>query len=928
MESPSRGDSWEWPCRCASGTKNSQALHQDIPLAVVERGSAGEPASRAGRRARGPGPRDRPAPAAAAITIGTVRTARVSNTATVNVANVGISGADRYLLVSVCYGPEADQRTTSVVLDPGGPSQTALTHLDGATAVFDNDCLCELYGTLAPPIGTFTVRAIIQVAVGAAYDLTAGAWPLSGVDQTTPRGTVVANGQDTGNGNPTVTVSSAAGEIVFGAAHVEDATSLQIQSPGVEDWEISLNDSGAGTHAPGASSVTLNWTAAPNNDDKFAAIAVAIKPARVIAYSVGTNTADLKTGSPTIAIAGGVATLSVAQAGPVGVGDVIQYGAAPLVYIEQVLSPTQFNVQLAAGGAPANTGAVAVTSIKRAFNSITSAVTQSLTASYLNNASLVAVNRRLTWVCYKDGPLLESATIDGYTTDANNFITLTVAGATQVANGASQRHTGTAASGTVLRPPAAAPHGISVRDRYTVVEWLDVDGTDVTTANADGLEVEFGNGQDALLRNLVLHHWPGAPAPHSTPASTASRSATRSSTPTTWASSSTATNSILHNVTIYGSTGGYGFQDAASSGHTLENVISMENSNDDFCCGNATVFNNNMSEDVTATAYYTGSGNLTLRNPLDQFVSTTGLVDLHLKPGADAVNAGKSLAATFSDDIDGQARPVAAAWDIGADEGGPVGAGGTMRVLSGSYTGNGLNNRPIFVGFQPDVVIVDRYDAANPGANNEAVLRTSTMIGDASKNMDRGAGGVALAPNLVKTLDTQGFTIGTDNNVNQVGLTYYWVAFKAAPGQLKVGTYGGTGASQDITGVGFGPAYLMVLSAGAHNAVQKSVLMPATFSQDFNANGYTNAVRDVLADGFRVNTNAVANNGGTTYHYVALCAGSRAGGGGQLLGRRIPPTTGTSPARASGPSGSSSAGRAMPRAVKAIRPSTSRPPRA
>ena len=79
----------------------------------------------------------------------------------------------------------------------------------------------------------------------------------------------------------------------------------------------------------------------------------------------------------------------MAQLGTVGVGDVIQYAAAPLVYIGSVISPTQFRVQLAAGGAPANTGAVAVTSIRRAFNSISNAVSQSSTASYLGTGNLV-----------------------------------------------------------------------------------------------------------------------------------------------------------------------------------------------------------------------------------------------------------------------------------------------------------------------------------------------------------------------------------------------------------------------------------------------------------------------------------------------------------------------------------------------------------
>ena len=60
-----------------------------------------------------------------------------------------------------------------------------------------------------------------------------------------------------------------------------------------------------------------------------------------------------------------------------------------------------------------------------------------------------------------------------------------------------------------------------------------------------------------------------------------------------------------------------------------------------------------------------------------------------------------------------------------------------------------------------------------------------------------------------------------------------------------------------------------MVSAGAHNVVEKSVYMPANFSEDFIALGYTDAILDVQTDGFRVGTNAIANNSGTTYHYVA-----------------------------------------------------------
>lgn len=62
----------------------------------------------------------------------------------------------------------------------------------------------------------------------------------------------------------------------------------------------------------------------------------------------------------------------------------------------------------------------------------------------------------------------------------------------------------------------------------------------------------------------------------------------------------------------------------------------------------------------------------------DQYVSLTGSIDLHLKSGADLIDAGTDLSAdaniAFSDDIDGD--PRSGTWDIGADE----------RVVAGGET--------------------------------------------------------------------------------------------------------------------------------------------------------------------------------------------------------------------------------------------------
>ena len=78
-----------------------------------------------------------------------------------------------------------------------------------------------------------------------------------------------------------------------------------------------------------------------------------------------------------------------------------------------------------------------------------------------------------------------------------------------------------------------------------------------------------------------------------------------------------------------------------------------------------------------------------------------------------------------------------------------------IRVASGSYTGTGVDNRAITgVGFQPDVVIVKSDD--NSGV---AEIRTSTMAGDNTKPM---TGNTALTANLIQSLTSDGFTLGTD----------------------------------------------------------------------------------------------------------------------------------------------------------------------
>jgi hypothetical protein len=184
-----------------------------------------------------------------------------------------------------------------------------------------------------------------------------------------------------------------------------------------------------------------------------------------------------------------------------------------------------------------------------------------------------------------------------------------------------------------------------------------------------------------------------------------------------------------------------------------------------------------------------------------------------------------------------------------------------IRVASGSYTGNGSDNRGITgVGFQPDVVIVKSDDTSGV-----AEIRTSTMTGDNTKPL---TGATALTSNLIQSLDSDGFTLGNNNAVNRNGHAFHWVAFKSYTGHMSLGTYTGNGSSKSITGLGFSPEYAMVLSAASTAAVQRMSAMTRTFT--FGADtGSTTGITSLDSNGFSVGSSSSVNSNAATYHYVA-----------------------------------------------------------
>ncbi len=167
-----------------------------------------------------------------------------------------------------------------------------------------------------------------------------------------------------------------------------------------------------------------------------------------IFYSVGTDTEDLKTGTPLITLSSGTGILNRAQPDNIGVGDAIVYGPDnKTVYISGRAGNTLYSVLTAKGTIPINVADAPVHAIKRAFNSLDDALDATDGGScasdsmHLNTTDLVTANYRLNIACYADGTDSTNAIVKGWTTGAKNYIRIY----TPVINtevGTSQRHKG------------------------------------------------------------------------------------------------------------------------------------------------------------------------------------------------------------------------------------------------------------------------------------------------------------------------------------------------------------------------------------------------------------------------------------------------------------------------------------------------------
>jgi len=194
-----------------------------------------------------------------------------------------------------------------------------------------------------------------------------------------------------------------------------------------------------------------------------------------------------------------------------------------------------------------------------------------------------------------------------------------------------------------------------------------------------------------------------------------------------------------------------------------------------------------------------------------------------------------------------------------------AGPASALRVATGVYTGNGFQQAITTPGFQPAVVIV-KGNAYRP-----AVIKTATMAGTYSKYFY--SNGILGYNDGIQSLQGDGFTVGYSLSVNGIFTAYTYLAIEASPGEIAVGSYLGDGnPARTISGLGFPPAYVMVMSEASTNGTQRFAIQPGTETSLSVGYFYSNSpgITGIGSDGFDVSGDAEVNAAGVTYHYIAF----------------------------------------------------------
>ena len=187
-------------------------------------------------------------------------------------------------------------------------------------------------------------------------------------------------------------------------------------------------------------------------------------------------------------------------------------------------------------------------------------------------------------------------------------------------------------------------------------------------------------------------------------------------------------------------------------------------------------------------------------------------------------------------------------------------SGGSDFVI-GTYVGTGITNAYInSLPFQPAFVFTKRSAAV---AAFKTSVHTEQVTSYLSATND-------TATEVIKELNSNGFTLGTGGSANVVGSIYYYFAFKDNA-NMSIGTYTGNGSDdRDFTTVGFQPDLVWIKRTTNIAASQRSSNLIGDISQYFTAGAnVNNRIQSLLSNGFQLGTGNEVNQNTGIYYYIA-----------------------------------------------------------
>jgi len=191
----------------------------------------------------------------------------------------------------------------------------------------------------------------------------------------------------------------------------------------------------------------------------------------------------------------------------------------------------------------------------------------------------------------------------------------------------------------------------------------------------------------------------------------------------------------------------------------------------------------------------------------------------------------------------------------------PITNSGSADFVIGAYYGNALARSITRVPFRPDMVTVKSETTAGGGIWKPSSITDLNALYFAA---------TAQGTGLIDTLNSDGFSIGTNVATNTAAVMYYWFGFREGS-NFDVGTYTGDGVDgRTITGLGLNPNLVWIKRTTAVEGVFRPSTITGTNSFLFSTTANNaNAIEELITDGFRLGNDAIANAATGIYHYAA-----------------------------------------------------------